>query len=61
MWNDLKRYLHGLTLAFVKDEEGQGLVEYSLILALVSIGCILALGALTGALNGVLTTVTEAL
>jgi len=61
MWNDLKRYLHGLTLAFVKDEEGQGLVEYSLILALVSIGCIVALGALTGALNGVLAEVTGAL
>jgi Flp pilus assembly pilin Flp len=61
MWNDLKRYLQGLTLAFVKDEEGQGLVEYSLILALVSIGCIVALGTLTEALNGVLGEVTGAL
>jgi Flp pilus assembly pilin Flp len=61
MWNDLKRYLHGLTLAIVKNEEGQGLVEYSLILALVSIGTILALGALTGALNSVLAEVTGAL
>jgi pilus assembly protein Flp/PilA len=61
MWNDLKRYLHGLTFALVKDEEGQGLVEYSLILALVSIGCIVALGTLTTALNGVLGEVTAAL
>jgi Flp pilus assembly pilin Flp len=61
MWNDLKRYLHGLTAALVKGEEGQGLVEYSLILALVSIGTILALGELTGALNGVLGEVTGAL
>jgi Flp pilus assembly pilin Flp len=61
MWNDLKSYLNRLTLAFVKDEEGQGLVEYSLILALVSIGCIVALGTLTEALNGVLGEVTGAL
>jgi Flp pilus assembly pilin Flp len=61
MWNDLKRYLHGLTLAFVKDEEGQGLVEYALILSLVSIGCLVALGALTTALNGVLGEISGAL
>ena len=61
MWNDLKSYLRGLTAALVRNEEGQGLVEYSLILALVSIGCIIALGTLTTALNGVLTTVTGAL
>lgn len=34
-------------------EEGQTLVEYALIIALVSIGALLALGALSGGINGV--------
>lgn len=34
------------------DEAGQGLVEYALIIFVVSVGVILALGGLTGALNG---------
>lgn len=42
-------------------EEGQGLVEYALILSLVSIACIGALTALAGGINGVFTTVTGAL
>jgi pilus assembly protein Flp/PilA len=42
-------------------EEGQGLVEYALILSLVSIACIAALTALAGGINGVFTTVTTAL
>jgi Flp pilus assembly pilin Flp len=61
MWNDLKSYLRGLTAALVRNEEGQGLVEYALILSIVSIGCLVALGALTTALNGVLTTISGAL
>jgi Flp pilus assembly pilin Flp len=42
-------------------EEGQTLTEYALILSLVSIGSIIALGALSTGINGVLTTVTAAL
>lgn len=33
---------------FIRDEEGQGLVEYALILALVAIAVIVALTALGG-------------
>jgi Flp pilus assembly pilin Flp len=33
------------------NEKGQGLVEYALIIFLVSIGCIIGLGFLTGQLN----------
>ena len=43
------------------NEEGQTLVEYALILALVSIGTIAALVALTGKINTVFTTITDAL
>lgn len=43
------------------DEEGQGLAEYGLILALVAIACIFALTALGGALSGILNQVVGAL
>ena len=42
-------------------EEGQTLTEYALILSLVSIGSIAALTALSGGINGVLTTITNTL
>jgi len=61
MWNDLKNRVHGLVTALTIREEGQGLVEYSLILALVSILAIGALGVLSGGINGVLEGVSEAL
>ncbi|HLZ68795.1 MAG TPA: Flp family type IVb pilin [Dehalococcoidia bacterium] len=38
-------------------EEGQGLVEYALIIALVSITAIAALGILSGDINGVFTSI----
>lgn len=61
MLNNLMAYLT-MTLAGIKErEEGQGLVEYSLILAFVSILSIAALTALSGGINGVFTTVTGAL
>jgi pilus assembly protein Flp/PilA len=39
-------------LAKMKNEEGQGLVEYALIIALVSVALIGALGLLTGGIQG---------
>lgn len=38
-------------------EEGQGLVEYALILVLVSIASVLTLTALGGSVSGVFTTI----
>jgi Flp pilus assembly pilin Flp len=65
MWNDLKSYVqwcHARALTFeLKSEEGQGLVEYSLILAFVSVLSIAALTLLSGGINGVFKTVTEKL
>ena len=42
-------------------EEGQGLVEYALIISLVSIGAIVGLTAVDTSLDGVWTTITGAL
>ncbi len=44
-----------------RDEEGQGLAEYGLILALVAVVCIGALTALAGGINGTLGAVTGSL
>ena len=44
-----------------RDEEGQGLVEYALIIALVSVLAVAALTALSGGVNGVFTSITGSL
>lgn len=44
-------------VAEMRDEEGQGLAEYGLILALVAIACVVALGALGTALSGTIQSV----
>jgi pilus assembly protein Flp/PilA len=41
-----------------QDEEGQGLAEYGLILALVAVLCVAALQALQGGISGTLASVT---
>jgi pilus assembly protein Flp/PilA len=46
---------------FDREDEGQGLVEYALIIFLVSIASILALTALGGKVAGVFTQITGAL
>lgn len=46
---------------FEREEEGQGLVEYALILVLVSIAAITALGLLGDALGPVFDQITAAL
>jgi pilus assembly protein Flp/PilA len=45
----------------VRDEEGQTLVEYALIIALVSVALIGALGLMTNALSGVFGRITSIL
>lgn len=50
-----------LMMRLWKDEEGQGMVEYGLIIALVSIVVITALIALGGGLENVFEDITEEL
>ena len=44
-----------------KDEKGQGLVEYALIIFLVSIAAVLTLTALGGTVSGIFTQISNAL
>ena len=37
----------------VKEEEGQGMIEYVLIVALISIAAIIIMKAVSGSINGV--------
>ncbi len=46
---------------FVRDEEGQGLAEYALILALIAILAIVALVFLGGKISTVLSTVGKSI
>jgi pilus assembly protein Flp/PilA len=61
MWTDLQGYFRMLVASIAKSEEGQTLVEYGLIIALVSVALIVALGTMTTALNGVFSAITSAL
>ncbi|CAN5531315.1 hypothetical protein BH23CHL2_BH23CHL2_11460 [soil metagenome] len=51
-------------MAFInsrRDEEGQGLVEYALIIALIAVVAIAALTALGGSITGVLDQIATAI
>jgi pilus assembly protein Flp/PilA len=48
-------------MAKMQNEEGQGLVEYALIIVLVSIAAIITLGTLGTTVSGVFTTITGSL
>ena len=41
----------------VAREEGQALVEYALIISLIAVAAILALGFLSGKINGIFTSI----
>ena len=54
-------YITALIASIRRDEEGQGLAEYALILALIAILAIGALGVMSGAINGILSQIGAAL
>ena len=53
--------LNALIALFNRDEEGQGLAEYALILALIAIVAILALIFLGGAISAILNTIGQSI
>jgi Flp pilus assembly pilin Flp len=56
------QYITALVEALkVRETEGQGLVEYALIIALVSIALVGALGLLAGGIGGAFGTITGSL
>ena len=52
-FKDLVLYLH----ARYAREEGQTMAEYGVVLAVIAIGVVLALGALSGAISGAISSV----
>jgi pilus assembly protein Flp/PilA len=51
-------FLQSAIFAIRNREDGQALVEYALIIALVALACVAGLTALAGGINGLLTTIT---
>lgn len=47
--------------AMMKDEKGQALAEYGLILALIAVACVVTLGLLGTNISATLTSITAAL
>ncbi len=64
MYQYIRDYLNDMReiwLAFRQSDEGQGLVEYALIIALVAIVLVLALSVLSGHLAGTFSTISAGL
>ena len=49
------------SLASLRKEDGQALVEYGLIIAIISVALVIVLGLVTGGLNGTFTSIVDAL
>ena len=43
--------MRNCTVSFIRDEKGQDLVEYTLLIAFIALACIIGLQALGGAIN----------
>lgn len=54
----VKNYLNSLATAIVREEEGQGMAEYGLILVLISIAAIALMGGLGGQIGATFGEVT---
>jgi pilus assembly protein Flp/PilA len=61
MWSEVISHFRVLIAGIVNSEDGQTLVEYALIVALVSVALIAALTALTGNIGTVFNAIDTAL
>ncbi|HEY7269606.1 MAG TPA: Flp family type IVb pilin [Dehalococcoidia bacterium] len=50
-----------LVRRLLNDERGQTLVEYAMVIALVSVASVVMLGSLSGGINGLFSSVTASL
>ena len=53
--------MKNLVYRFVREEEGQDLIEYSLLAALIAVACIAAMQALAVDINGIFARIGAAL
>ena len=53
--------MKNLIVRFVREEEGQDLIEYSLLAALIAVACIAAMQALAVDINGIVARIGAAL
>ena len=53
--------MKNIVTRFVREEEGQDLIEYSLLAALIAVACILAMKTLAGDINGIFAAIGAAL
>ena len=49
--------MRALFIRFVRDEEGQDLIEYALLAAFIALACVLAMTAVGGGINTLFTKV----
>jgi pilus assembly protein Flp/PilA len=61
MWNDFKAFVASLVTGLAKNEEGQAMVEYALILSLVSVAALIALTAIGTGVNGIFNSIVGSL
>lgn len=57
----MMKKLQNWMISLKHSEQGQGMVEYGLIIALVAIGLVVTLGLLTDSLDGIFTSITNTL
>lgn len=61
MFNMMKTYMESFLAPYVKNEEGQGMVEYALIIALVAVFLIAGLLLMRDQIAAVFTNITTGL
>jgi pilus assembly protein Flp/PilA len=53
--------MKNLFARFVRQENGQDLIEYALLGSLIAVACVLAMSSLATAINGVFSTISSKL